>query len=323
MHSEHTHDLSGTSRLARLQQYLVALWLLALVGWLSLTPHVPASWLLAGLAVLTGGHAMVLAVELLLMRLVSAEDPAPRPSVAHLWRAWRQEVWLALRVFAWQQPFRWRNLPDTASHACTGPQAVVLVHGFVCNRGFWLPWLDQLRRRSIPYVTVSLEPVFGSIDDYVGQIEAAVQRAEKHSDLPPVLVGHSMGGLAIRAWLVSNGGHARIDRVVTIGSPHAGTWLARWSRVQNGRQMCPGGDWLRALAQRESAWRPERTYEMFTCWYSNTDNIVFPVSAATLRGADNRLLPGAPHVGLAFEPEVLADVLARLSAKNPDRGSGL
>ena len=40
--------------------------------------------------------------------------------------------------------------------------AVVLVHGFVCNRGFWLPWLRALRDRGLAYATVNLEPVFGS-----------------------------------------------------------------------------------------------------------------------------------------------------------------
>ena len=30
----------------------------------------------------------------------------------------------------------------------------------------------------------------------------------------------------------------------------------------------------------------------FTCWYSNSDNIVFPTSVASLPGADNRLAAG-------------------------------
>jgi hypothetical protein len=46
-------------------------------------------------------------------------------------------------------------------------------------------------------------------------------------------------------------------------------------------------------------------HTLFTCWYSNCDNIVFPTSTAMLPGADNRLLRGAAHVQLAFVPEVM------------------
>jgi hypothetical protein len=40
--------------------------------------------------------------------------------------------------------------------------------------------------------------------------------------------------------------------------------------------------------------------------------MVFPVSSATLPGADNRLLPGAGHLELAYRPEVIASTFALL-----------
>ena len=49
----------------------------------------------------------------------------------------------------------------------------------------------------------------------------------------------------------------------------------------------------------------EPTARRFTCWYTNCDNIVFPPRTATLAGADNRFLPGAAHVDLAFRREVM------------------
>lgn len=302
------------SRLARMQQCLFFVWMAATLGWLIWRVEHSLALAMAGLAVLLGGHALVLALELLCMRVVSKADPAPSPSAAELFHAWRDEAWQALRVFAWHQPWRWRTLPDPLA-ATKGARGVVLVHGFVCNRGFWLPWLERLAGNRIPYVTVNLEPVFGGIDDYVPLIEAAVQQAWARTGQAPMLVGHSMGGLAIRAWLASSADQrARVGDVVTMGSPHHGTWLAQWSHARNGQQMRVGGPWLRALAARERQLRPQGTYDGFTCWYSNTDNIVFPVSTATLPGADNRLIRGAPHVGLAFVPEVLDDLLARLRA---------
>jgi hypothetical protein len=59
------------------------------------------------------------------------------------------------------------------------------------------------------------------------------------------------------------------------------------------------GDWVRELAQ-------VAPQVPFTCWYADCDNIVFPVSAGTLAGADNRLVRGVAHVQLGFRPEVIA-----------------
>ena len=57
---------------------------------------------------------------------------------------------------------------------------------------------------------------------------------------------------------------------------------------------------------------PADRHALFTCWYSNCDNIVFPSSTATLPGADNRLVRGAAHVQLAFVPQVMRATLALL-----------
>ncbi|MFA5681325.1 MAG: alpha/beta fold hydrolase [Hydrogenophaga sp.] len=307
------------SVLARGQRCLLAGWLAALLACLAwVGTGVATPWAWCAVLWLLGAHPLVLGVELLCARLVHGDDPAPRPAWRELARAWWIEWGWSLRVFAWQQPWRWRRLPDGQAPV-PGRRAVVLVHGFLGNRGFWLPWLERLSARGVPYVTLNLEPVFGSIDAYVPQIEAAVRRAEALTGERPLLVGHSMGGLAIRAWMAASAGAAaRVAHVVTIGSPHGGTWLARWSRTPNGRQMRRQGDWLVALGERERRLRPDGPYAGFTCWYANTDNVVFPASTATLPGADNRLLRGRPHIGLAFAPAVWADVMAWLSA--PGRG---
>ena len=76
-------------------------------------------------------------------------------------------------------------LPPAAARGRRGP---LLVHGFVCNRGLWNPWLERLHARGIPFVAVDLEPVFGSIDDYVRILENAVQRLERCTGLAPVIV---------------------------------------------------------------------------------------------------------------------------------------
>jgi pimeloyl-ACP methyl ester carboxylesterase len=215
-------------------------------------------------------------------------------------------------VFCWRQPFRWREVPDQVAAAPAQParRGAVFVHGFVCNRGFWTPWLKEMRARGQPFVAVNLEPVFGSIDEYVPIIEQAVRRISEATGLPPVLVCHSMGGLAARAWLHAMSADTRVHHIITIGSPHHGTWLARFSRLRNGRQMRQQSEWLRQLERGGD----EKRNAVFTCWYSNCDNIAFPASTGTLPGADNRLVRGAAHVDLGFHRRVMAESLARIAA---------
>lgn len=299
------------SRLARLQQITTLLVLASALGWLLL------HWARSPLAAIAGalaigyGQAWFLALEFIMMYWVCRGGPQPRPTPARLIAAWWAEAWHAPQVFFWRQPFRWRAIPDAQAPASMGRRGVVFVHGFVCNRGFWTPWLKHLRQQERAFVAVNLEPVFGSIDAYVPAVEHAVQAVTRATGMPPVLVCHSMGGLAARAWLRDVGDASLVHRIVTIGTPHRGTWLARFSRTRNGDQMRRGGAWLAQL-ERDEAARPRPP---FTCWYSDSDNIVFPVETATLPGADNRLVKGAAHVQLAFVPEVIAGTLQLLEGE--------
>jgi triacylglycerol esterase/lipase EstA (alpha/beta hydrolase family) len=137
-------------------------------------------------------------------------------------------------------------------------------------------------------------------------VEAAVRSVEQATGMAPVIVAHSMGGLAVRAWLAAQGNPLRAHRIVTIGTPHGGTWLARLARASNGRQMRLQSRWLAELARAE-ALHPH-PYSRFTCFYGNCDNIVFPPSAATLAGADNRLLSGVAHVHMAYARPIAEEV---------------
>jgi triacylglycerol lipase len=162
------------------------------------------------------------------------------------------------------------------------------------------------------FMSITMEPVFGSIDDYAPLVEAAVAKVTLATGQPPILICHSMGGLAARAWLRSNPANdARIRRVITIGTPHFGTALSTKKMLlpfANTHQMQRLGAWTQQLAKDEPAAR----YDKFTCWYSNCDNIVVPTSTAILPGADNRLVTAQGHVSMAFNNTVMQQTLRLL-----------
>lgn len=294
--------------LARIQQGIVAGLACLAMGWIAWTSSDAPGWMLGGLVVIATGHALFLGVEFALMHGVNRSDPSPRASWRQLCRAWLGESLQAPRVFGWRQPFRTQVWPDQlVPAAASGRPGVVLVHGFFCNRAFWNPWLQRLRAAGQAHAAVTLEPVFGGIDDYVPLIDAAVRQMFAATGRPVRLVCHSMGGLAVRAWLRQPGAEAMVAQVVTLGTPHHGTWLGRFGTSRNARQMQLGSRWLQALASAESQGLRAR----FVCYYSNCDNIVFPTRTATLEGADNRFVPGLAHVAMAFDARVMEEILAR------------
>ena len=308
---------NSTTMMARLQQFWIFSSLLGIALWLLWAwPHAPLG-AVAGLALGWLWWALLLGGQFYLMQRANRSDAAPRASAGQLWRAGAAEMGAVLRVFGWQQPFRSRAVADwlPAPAQASGQRGVVLVHGLWCNRGAWNAWLAPLRARGHAFVAVNLEPVLGPIDDYAPLIEAAVQRVTQATGQAPVVICHSMGGLAVRAWLRAYPAHpadadARVHRVLTLGTPHSGTELARYSRAALGQQMRPGSSWLRALESSE----PPQQAALFHCWFSNCDNIVFPASTALLAGAQGHLIAGVSHVQMLTHAPLIAACLKLLDS---------
>jgi len=296
---------------ARLQQSLILTLITTIIAWLILAPAYIQTSLVIGVAfAIALGYALVLAFEFALLLVYGAEAGSLRPNLLQVVRAWWGEALSAPKVFCWRQPWRSNAEPDWLPSSSRS--GVLLVHGFFCNRGFWNPWMARLRAVGIPYVAVSLEPMFGSIDSHSQAIELAANRLWQATGRAPVVIAHSMGGLVIRSWLTGQPTATRVRRIFTIGSPHRGTWLARFSAVLNGSQMRMGSGWLDGLEKRETSNRGS----LFVCYYSNCDNIVFPASSATLPGADNRRVDGIAHVHMAFHPRVMDPILSEIGAMN-------
>jgi hypothetical protein len=299
----------------RLHRWIVALLVGAALALalLALAAGRPA-WALAALALPWALPTAVRAVEFALLPWLHGDDPSPRARAAARLRAWWRETALTLLAFGWWQPFARNAQPDHLPPQARGRRGVLLVHGFFCNRGLWNPWLAKLRVAGVPCVAVDLEPVFAGIDDYAGTVAAGVARLRDATGLAPLVVAHSMGGLALRAWLAGDSQGAEVHAVVTIGTPHHGTRLARLVRSPNARQMRPGSAWLRALAAREPA---AGRRAPFVCFWGDCDNLVMPPLTATLPGADNRLLAGVGHLTMVYEPAVYAEAQRLLGEASP------
>ena len=185
----------------------------------------------------------------------------------------------------------------------SGPHGCSSLDGIMCP-----PSPSTSSRRGLPSITMNAK----------SSAQSAHLSQQRAWHL--VLVAHSMGGLAARHWFSLQDDPARIQHLITLGSPHLGTWLARFAIGDNGRQMRPGSDFLSALFAAETAQHRRRT----SCFFSNCDNIVFPATNATLAGAENRHLTGCAHVQLIEHPDCWSALMnllftERRGSQRPER----
>ena len=219
--------------------------------------------------------------------------------------------WLLMFTFVLPFVLSRRSLLDRPAGAPSDKPPLLLVHGFTCNRGNWFWFRRQLERHGYRVYTVDCTPPFAPIAHYAPQLAAAVDevlQATGASQL--VLIGHSMGGLVSRAYM-DQFGAGKIARVITLGTPHQGTWMAKLAAGPNVRNMVDGSPWLAALREREAR-RSENPYENFSCVYTHHDNLVAPQTNATLPKADCIALSGIGHVSLVLSPAVVKHVLSVL-----------
>jgi pimeloyl-ACP methyl ester carboxylesterase len=225
------------------------------------------------------------------------------------WRAWWGELRCSTRLFLLHLPWHTSRPIVQVALGNTSGIPVVLVHGYLCNHHVWDDMAMDLRRAGHTVLGVDLEPLFTSIDNYAPLVEQAVARLCRETGASKVaLLGHSMGGLAIRAWLRTHGA-ARAAAVITLGTPHQGTQIAQSVHTPNGRQMAWHSDWVRQLAADETP----AARALMAIAVTPQDNIVYPQMAQVLDGAQVKVFEGRGHVQLCCDAEVTQWVQQQLA----------
>ncbi|WP_301102978.1 alpha/beta fold hydrolase [Propionivibrio sp.] len=229
---------------------------------------------------------------------------SPAPSLGW-WRAsvmFFAEYVAFITNFVFISPFeRWwmgadRLLP------CYGRPPLLLIHGYGCSRAAWWSLRRRLEAAGWSVATINLEPLFTSIENFVEPVARRLDDVLAETGATQVvLVGHSMGGLVAHAYLRRHG-VAQVSRLVTLGTPHAGSELAKTGIGENARQMRPGSAWLTALASEAPL---IDTLNIF----SRHDNFVLPQVNLVLPGAQQRIIDGLGHLAMLYSPRVAQAVL--------------
>lgn len=204
--------------------------------------------------------------------------------------------------------------------ARTGLPTVILVHGlyhtpaawFVLRRRLWRAGFTDVRCYGYASFGREFEDIAGGLSDLM--LDAAM-------DAPGgrvALVGHSLGGLVIRAACadprvasgLGAGAACRVAGVVTLGTPHQGSALAGVLGVGRlARGLSPQGRIIRLVRGLPCCRVP--ALSLFT----PTDSMVLPLSGALLderelaAGWTQRALPPMSHVGLLYSSSAARQIL--------------
>ena len=239
------------------------------------------------------------------------------PLVPHAMRAlakqslgttpWRTAVteWGVAAALSLARPAGFLRLPGTRVQ---GPRPVILLHGYAMNRANFLPLAYRLAR-------AGLGPIYGFEYWTLGRVAAGarqlgwfvdqVRDATGASEVD--LVGHSMGGVVARYYVTFAGGDDVVHRVITLGSPHAGTDVSRAGVGHPTRELLLGSK----LVQRLGAAPPPRHAKMTMIW-SHADALVPGALQPAIPGAEAILYDDLGHVALLGSRRVAAAVIERL-----------
>ena len=252
-------------------------------------------------------HGLPLAIEFVVGAIIDRR-PVKRLGPLAALHLWFVETWRAFTVFTFEQAWR-SDFAEPPIRRDPQRPAVLLIHGYCCNRAVWRTWLSEYelgKRWNI--ATVNLEPAIASIDSYAAQLDAAIARLRRASGARQIsLVCHSMGGLVARAYLRSHE-HSHVKRVVTLGTPHHGTVFAHCARSDNALQMRRSCNFVTQLAQREEPTE-------FICFASHHDNLIVPRESQVLACAEAVWFERVGHLAMTGDSTVLSrliDVIERV-----------
>jgi pimeloyl-ACP methyl ester carboxylesterase len=136
------------------------------------------------------------------------------------------------------------------------------------------------------------------------------------------VIGHSLGGLIARYYVQRLGGDARVHTLVTLGTPHSGTEVARpLQRVPLLGQLTPGSTVLRELAEPAPECRTR-----FLVFASDLDHMIRPTRNARLEHPDlsvrNVAVQGVGHLSLANNSSVAFTIASALAELDPFESPG-
>lgn len=212
-----------------------------------------------------------------------------------------------------------RRRPAAVLDDATAELPVVLVHGWFHNRSAFLVMGRALRRAGFRTVhdlncnpLVDLRASAALLADEVDRV------LERTGADRCAIVAHSAGGLVARSFVSEGGGQDVVDTVVTLGTPHRGTYTSYLGIGAAAAQMRPGSAFLQDV---DGAARPGDV--RYVAFWSDLDLLVTPAVHGRLLHpalrATNVELHDTGHLSLLLNAAVTRAVVGWLADREAGR----
>ena len=189
---------------------------------------------------------------------------------------------------------------------------VLLVHGINDTGAVFNKMAFSLRQQGLSVHTVDLIPNNGSevleklaqqVANYVNDTFATAQ--------PLDIVGFSMGGIVSRYYIQRLGGINRVQRFITISSPHHGTIVAYGTWLAGALQMRPHSDFLNDLNSDVEMLKQLD----FTSIWTPYDLMIIPTESSQLGIGKEITLPVLLHPLMLTDSRTLS-IVAKILTKS-------
>ncbi len=176
-------------------------------------------------------------------------------------------------------------------------RTVVLIHGYLTNRSALFPVAAYLRLRGVKQILSFNYSSSTGVEQAALTLRGYLRRHVRGGRID--LVCHSLGGLVARVYIQELGGARRVDRCVTLGTPHRGTYNSYWLNSRVGSELRPDSP----LLSRLHGSRANASNVRFLSLTAGSDNLVVPRVFASHERVIH--VPDLGHVSMLFSPRIL------------------
>lgn len=224
------------------------------------------------------------------------------------------------RYVSWSPADPFGLLRRRADAVGTTDTPVLLVHGLADNRSVFTVLARELRRHGFSNVfAINHNPFPTEARSAAVRLAEEIERICQETGHDRLnVVGHSLGGLLTRYYVQRLGGDERTSTLVTLGTPHHGTKVAKLLPYRLPGQLLPDSELMAELAAPAPACRTR-----FVCFWSDLDQMMSPRETAALDHPDLDVhavvVEGVGHMSLPVHRDVVETII-RLLRDDPSRG---
>ena len=190
--------------------------------------------------------------------------------------------------------------------------AALLIHGIWDTAKVFRRIHRALEAAGVEVYTPSLENNYGEkgIENLAEQVASIMEECFPERD-DVSLVGFSMGGIVSRYYLQELGGRARVQRLITLSSPHKGTITGYAYPTKAAQQMAYRSRFIKQLESNDHLLEGMEIHSFWTPF----DVMIIPFTSSQWKLARGKQFYAIAHPFMLIDDSVINDVVELIAHK--------